>query len=153
MEITIIRKKIKDNEYVYSLHAEIERKADELTFHQIEKALLNGKILEDYPDTGRGESCLVLGFSDDIPIHAVCGWRGHNYPLLPYMYPNHQNLSILGQGGKVWKRINVIFAEVQNTNNEGPIIYIPIRGITCWSQTHLWKSAKTAEWSIMMPVS
>jgi len=73
MEIKIIRKKLKDNEYVYSLHAEIERKADELTFHQIEKALLNGEILEDYPDTGRGESCLVLGFSDDIPIHAVCG--------------------------------------------------------------------------------
>ena len=39
MEIKIIRKKIKDNEYVYSLHAEIERKEDELTFHQIEKAL------------------------------------------------------------------------------------------------------------------
>ena len=27
MEIKIIRKKIKDNEYVYSLHAENERKA------------------------------------------------------------------------------------------------------------------------------
>jgi len=87
MEITIIRKKIKDNEYVYSLHAEIERKADELTFHQIEKALLNGKILEDYPDTGRGESCLVLGFSDDIPIHAVCGWRGHKLSLITVYVP------------------------------------------------------------------
>jgi len=51
MEIKIIKKKIQDNEYVYSLHAEIERKEDELTFHQIERALLN---LENYPDTGRG---------------------------------------------------------------------------------------------------
>ncbi len=57
MELKVIGKKIKDNEYVYSLHAEIERKADDLTFHQIERALLNGEILEDYPDTGRGESC------------------------------------------------------------------------------------------------
>jgi hypothetical protein len=113
VEIKIIKKKIKDNEYVYSLHAEIERKADELTFHQIEKALLNGEILEDYPEVYRS----------------------------------------LDKEKKVWKRRNVIFAEVQNTNNEGQIIYIPIRGITCWSQTHLWKSAKTAEWSIMMPVS
>ena len=45
MEIRIIRKKIKENEYVYSLHAEIERKADELTFRQIENALLNSEIL------------------------------------------------------------------------------------------------------------
>ncbi len=30
----------------------------------------------------------------------------------------------------VWKRRNVIFAEVQNMNNEGQIIYIPIKGIT-----------------------
>ncbi len=87
MEIRIIRKKIKDNEYVYSLHAEIERKADELTFHQIEKALLNSEILEDYPDTGRGESCLVLGFSDDIPIHAVCGWRGLKLSLITVYVP------------------------------------------------------------------
>jgi len=61
VEIEIIREKVKNNEYVYSLHAEIERKADELTFHQIDKALLNCEILDYYPDTGRGESCLVLG--------------------------------------------------------------------------------------------
>ncbi len=53
---------------------------------------------------------------------------------------------------KKWKRRNVIFAEVQNTNNERRIICIPIRGITCWSQIHLWKFAETAEWFIMMPV-
>ena len=87
MELKVIRKKVKDNEYVYSLHAEIERKADDLTFHQIEKALLNGEILEDYPDTGRGESCLVLGFSDDIPIHVVCGWRGQKLSLITVYVP------------------------------------------------------------------
>ena len=59
----------------------------------------------------------------------------------------------LDKGKKVWKKRNVIFAEVRNTNNEGQIIYIPIKETTCWFQTHLWKSAKTVEWSIMMPVS
>lgn len=58
-----------------------------MTFHQLEKALLNGEILEDYPDTGRGESCLVLGFSDDIPIHAVCGWRGQKLSLITVYVP------------------------------------------------------------------
>ncbi|WP_431191222.1 DUF4258 domain-containing protein [Leptolyngbya subtilissima] len=37
-------------------HADIERKADDLTLMQVEEALLNGEVLEQYPDTGRGES-------------------------------------------------------------------------------------------------
>ncbi len=41
--------------FPYSHHAEIERKADELTFAQVEEALLNSQMLEEYPDTGRGE--------------------------------------------------------------------------------------------------
>jgi hypothetical protein len=28
------------------------------------------------------ESCLVLGFSNDIPIHAVCGWRRQKLSLI-----------------------------------------------------------------------
>jgi hypothetical protein len=49
---------------------------------QVEEALLNGQILEQYPDTGRGESCLVVGFAGDMPIHAVCGWRGEKIVLI-----------------------------------------------------------------------
>ncbi len=30
----------------------------------------------DSPDTGRGESCLVVGFAREIAIHVVCGWQG-----------------------------------------------------------------------------
>ena len=37
--------------------------------------ILTGEILEQYPDTGRGESCLILGFSVTKPIHVVCGWH------------------------------------------------------------------------------
>ena len=73
MDIEEIKTRVRANEYVYTHHADIERRADELTFAQIEKALLSGEILERYPDTGRGESCLVVGFAEDVPIHAVCG--------------------------------------------------------------------------------
>jgi len=58
-----------------------------LTFAQVEEALLNGEILEEYPDTGRGESCLVVGFAKDIPIHAVCGWRGEKISLVTVYIP------------------------------------------------------------------
>ena len=63
MTLEEIKEKVRKNEYDYTLHAEIERKADSLTFYQIEAAILEGEILEQYPDDGRGESCLLLGFS------------------------------------------------------------------------------------------
>ena len=43
---------------MYSHHADLERRADDLTLAQVEDTLLAGAILEQYPDTGRGESCL-----------------------------------------------------------------------------------------------
>jgi len=82
-----IKDKIKNNQYVYTLHAEIERKADDLTFYQVEEAILTGEVLENYPDTGRGESCLIIGFSENIPIHAVCGWRGAEIAIITVYIP------------------------------------------------------------------
>jgi hypothetical protein len=29
-------------------------------------------LIEDYPEDPRGHSCLVLGFIDTQPVHAVC---------------------------------------------------------------------------------
>ena len=48
MDIEIIKQLVREDQYLYSVHAEIERRADELTFLQIEEALLDGKILEEY---------------------------------------------------------------------------------------------------------
>ena len=87
MDVEEIKAKVRANEYVYSLHAEIERGADELTFAQVEEALLSGEILEQYPDTGRGESCLIVGFAGNVPIHVVCGWRGEKVALITVYVP------------------------------------------------------------------
>ncbi|MGQ9628281.1 MAG: DUF4258 domain-containing protein [Anaerolineae bacterium] len=55
---------------------------------QVEEALLSGAILEDYPDTGRGESCLIVGFATDgTPIHTVCGWRGEDVVIITIYIP------------------------------------------------------------------
>ena len=91
MELEEIKTKVRANLYVYSYHADIERQADGLTFVQIEEALLNGEILEQYPDTGRGESCLILGFTDELPIHIVCGWRGERVAIITVYIPSPPN--------------------------------------------------------------
>ena len=64
----------------FSAHAQRERLADDLDVIEIEQALLNGEILEQYPSDPRGESCLVLGFSGARPIHVVLGWASRAEP-------------------------------------------------------------------------
>jgi len=87
MDLEEIKARVRTNQYAYSFHAEIERKAEGLTFTQVEEALLNGEILEEYPDTRRGESCLIVGFAGDTPIHIVCGWRGERVALITVYVP------------------------------------------------------------------
>jgi len=87
MTIDEIKEKVEKNQYEYTLHAEIERRADDLTFYQIEEAILAGDTLEQYPDDGRGESCLLVGFSENIPIHVVCGRRGDKVVIITVYVP------------------------------------------------------------------
>lgn len=61
MKISEIRDKVRQGEYEISFHAEKERCAEDITIPDLETALCNGEILEDYPDDLRGPSCLVLG--------------------------------------------------------------------------------------------
>lgn len=93
MDIAAIKICVRTDQYLYSLHADQERKADNLTLAKVEQALLDGRILEHYPDTGRGESCLVLGFAGDTPIHVVCGWRGEKVLLITVYIPRSPKFS------------------------------------------------------------
>ena len=87
MNLEEIKKFVAEQQYVYSIHADIERQTENLTFAQIKTAVLDGKILEQYPDTGRGESCLIVGFADELPIHIVCGWRGGKVAIITVYIP------------------------------------------------------------------
>ena len=87
MDLQKIKARIRAEEYVYTSHGDLERKADDLTLGEVEEALLTGEILETYPDTGRGESCLIVGFSGETPIHAVCGWLGDRVAIITVYIP------------------------------------------------------------------
>ncbi len=55
---------------------------------EIEEALLSGQIIEQYPDTGRGESCLTVGFTKQgKPIHVVCGEIDNNLAIITVYIP------------------------------------------------------------------
>jgi hypothetical protein len=70
-----VEKLIDAGKYEFSKHAEREREADAISMAELEEALIDCQVIEDYPDDPRGTSFLVLGFSKDRPIHAVCAIR------------------------------------------------------------------------------
>ena len=72
MDIGRIRRLVTEGRYGYSRHAERERELDMIYIWELEDALRNGEIIENYPNDPRGASCLVLGFCGPKPIHAVC---------------------------------------------------------------------------------
>lgn len=83
-----IKNSVKNGKDYFSKHADQERQNDNLTLSEVKESLLNGIILEQYPDTGRGESCLVVGFTNDgKPIHIVCGERQEKLVIITVYIP------------------------------------------------------------------
>jgi hypothetical protein len=74
MNIEEIRQLIRTGRYDVSLHAQQERLEDDLDLNEIEAALLQGDLIEEYPNDPRGPSCLVGGLAGGKPIHVVLGW-------------------------------------------------------------------------------
>ena len=75
MNVGIIRRLVAEGRYVLSKHAEREREADVIPTRELEEALGNCEVIEDYPGDPRGPSCLVLGFAGQRPLHAVCSLK------------------------------------------------------------------------------
>ena len=71
MDIRTIRKKVRANEYDLSHHAHQERQEEQIFIEELEKTILKGAIIEQYPNDPRGPSCLVATKN----LHAVCGFR------------------------------------------------------------------------------
>ena len=72
MDIARVKALIRQKRYKTSHHAEVEREAEAITIDDIKTAILNGELLEDYPDDPRGHSCLMLGTAENKrPLHIV----------------------------------------------------------------------------------
>ncbi|MFQ6101120.1 MAG: DUF4258 domain-containing protein [Anaerolineae bacterium] len=65
MDIARVKALVRQRRYKTSHHAEVEREAEAITIDDIKTAILNGELLEDYPDDPRDPSCLTLGTAED----------------------------------------------------------------------------------------
>lgn len=87
MDLDLIKAKVKRRELLFTNHGEEERMDEGLKASEVIGAILDGELLEYYPDTGRGESCLILGYVNDKPIHVVTGWRGEFIVIITVYVP------------------------------------------------------------------
>jgi Domain of unknown function (DUF4258) len=87
VDIEAIKTQVRNGRFVLSAHADQEAADEEIDIAEIRDALLSGEILEQYADTGRGESCLILGFADGKPIHVVCGWHRDSVAIITVYIP------------------------------------------------------------------
>lgn len=67
--LTAAKKKI-----LYLPHAitQMSRPERMITSNEIRNAIINGEIIEEYPDDARGESYLILNTEQNRTIHVVC---------------------------------------------------------------------------------
>ncbi|MDM8550399.1 DUF4258 domain-containing protein [Desulfobacterales bacterium HSG2] len=72
LDVENIRKLVEKEKYQFSKHAEQKREIHMIRIWELETALRNCEIIEDYPDDPRGPSCLVLGFCGARLVHIVC---------------------------------------------------------------------------------
>lgn len=89
MDIKQIKNLVTQRKYRLTLHAEVERDAEEITLQEIEEAILSkdAEIIEDYPNDPRGPSCLILGFTrKNFPLHIVCGIASQEILVMVTVY-------------------------------------------------------------------
>ena len=71
--LVTIRDHVERGDYVISFTHTEKLRERRIGAHDVEEAIANGTIIEDYPDDTRGPSCLILGRSGSRPLHVVCG--------------------------------------------------------------------------------
>jgi len=88
MDIDWIVSKLKQEAYYFSSHADMERMNDNLLISEVEESMMNASILESYPNDKRGDSCLLVGFTQaGKPIHSVCGRSGDDLVIITVYIP------------------------------------------------------------------
>ena len=80
--LRFIRSHVHTRQYRLTKHATIVRLERGIPISELEQALLNGRIIEQYPDDQPYPSCLVFGsLPTGDPLHIVCS-RGDVEPAL-----------------------------------------------------------------------
>ena len=66
-----------------------------ISTHEIERIIMTGEVIEDYPEDLRGHSCLILGFGqNNRPIHIVCAPKNEYLAIITAYLPDSLQWSL-----------------------------------------------------------
>lgn len=72
--LEFIQQQISYGKYTISFTHTEKLRLRRIGIQEIEDTILNGTVIEPYPDDPRGASCLILGYSSEgRALHVVCG--------------------------------------------------------------------------------
>jgi hypothetical protein len=60
---------------------------------EVQQVVMEGELIEDYPDDVRGHSCLLLGAPRGRPIHVVCSPRSDYLAIITAYVPEPRQWS------------------------------------------------------------
>jgi hypothetical protein len=87
-----IRNKIIKNKFEFSKHATDQSVLRNIRVDEIRQAILNGEIIEDYPEDKYGPSCLIFGFTENgRPIHIHCSYPSRKIIKIITIYEPSRN--------------------------------------------------------------
>ncbi len=92
MDINIIKEMVKNKKIRWTNHVIIRILQRNITQLDIETALLNGEIIEEYENDYPYPSCLVYGINVNNKImHVVCGVNDYELWIITAYYPDNEN--------------------------------------------------------------
>ena len=90
LNIDKIKHFVKDEKIRWTNHVMIRLLQRNITQSDVEKALLNGEIIEEYENDYPYPSCLVYGINlNDEVLHIVCGSNGKELWIITAYYPDN----------------------------------------------------------------
>ena len=64
-----IQRRFASGGWVYTKHAVDRAIERDIWAYEVEEAIVNGEVIEDYPSDKYGPSCLILGWERERPLH------------------------------------------------------------------------------------
>ena len=66
-----------------------------ISTQEVERIIMTGEVIEDYPEDLRGHSCLILGFGqNNRPIHIVCSPKDEYLAIITAYLPDSLQWSL-----------------------------------------------------------
>ncbi len=93
MDIVHLIRQSAEKKIIYTIHALDEMNAEDIiiTTDEVRFVVLNGEIIEDYPEDKRGHSCLTFGMPHNKrPLHVVCAPKEEYLAIITVYVPSLQ---------------------------------------------------------------